>query len=176
MVLMRWLKEGRRGQWQGEGGNASRGLERSGARQLIKTLQNKNCTGRRAAGHARTHACTQADSPAQQRQHPPTWQAWQAPLQEVPERLPRHVVVGAVAVHKVHGHIQHVFNVPLKSKAGLKHKGQRAAAAEGSKAGQGRWVSGGRRGGSAEGGTEGGGRAGPVWCGRVYLAGCGAPR
>lgn len=38
--------------------------------------------------------------------HPrPTWQARQFALQEVPERLPRDVVVRPFAVHKVHGDV-----------------------------------------------------------------------
>ena len=67
---------------------------------------------------------------------PRTRQAWQAPREEVAEGLPRHVVVCAAAVNEVHGHIQYVLHVPLKPKARLKHKGQRAAAAGAAESGQ----------------------------------------
>lgn len=60
-----------------------------------------------------------------------TWQAGQLALHEVAEGLPRHIVVCAVAVHKVHGHVQRKVHVALKPKAGLKHKRQGAAPAEG---------------------------------------------
>lgn len=58
-----------------------------------------------------------------------TWQPRQLAVHEVSEGLPRHVVVGAVAVHKVHWYIQNILDVPLKTKPFLKHKRQSAAAA-----------------------------------------------
>lgn len=72
-------------------------------------------------------ATTQAHHSPEARR--PTWQAGQRALHEVSERLPRHVVIRASAVHKVHGHIQHVIHVALKPKPGLKHKRQRATPA-----------------------------------------------
>ena len=58
-----------------------------------------------------------------------TRQAGQPALEEVPEGLAADVVVDSVAVHKVHGHVQSIFHVPLESKPGLEHKRQRAAPA-----------------------------------------------
>lgn len=50
--------------------------------------------------------------PASRAPPPPrTWQCGQLALEEVAERLARRVVVRAVAVDKVHGHIQHVIHV-----------------------------------------------------------------
>mmetsp|Transcript_15045 Transcript_15045/g.28973 ORF Transcript_15045/g.28973 Transcript_15045/m.28973 type:complete len:339 (+) Transcript_15045:213-1229(+) len=52
----------------------------------------------------------------------------QLPRHEVPERHADGVEVLAVAVHKVHGHVQHPVHVPGKAHAFLKHPGQVARA------------------------------------------------